>query len=299
MPERQLSEAPLRVSSELREAPLASPLRRFLALALDFLLMVPPSFAVAAGAALLALRLQDPAAFDALPAVLSHAPDRPAPDAALAAIAPVLVHQHAEGLPPEVAVAVHHGDGARAAGLLRALDFQFNLRIGGEEQAPLRPRTVRVEIAELIPHSVRAVATYGVMALYFGLLTARRRGQTLGKGLLGIRVARLDGHRLSLVESLERFVGYLHIPGSLGLSILDLWRDPNRRMAHDRVAHTVVIRVARRRRTPQPAARTASAPSDTAATANAAPPARVATTAGTAEAVGAPTPAAEGPRVDD
>lgn len=278
MSERQLSEAPLRVSSELQEAPLASPLRRFLALAVDFLLMVTPSFAVAAGAALLALRLQDPAAFAALPAVFAHEPTRPASDAALAAIAPVLVHQNAPGLPPEVAVAVHHGDGARTATLLRGYDFLFNLRIGGHENAPLPPRTIRVEVVEFIPHAVRAVATYGVMALYFGFLTATRRGQTLGKRLFGIRVVRLDGHRLSLVESLERFVGYLHIPGSLGLSILDLWRDPNRRMAHDRVAHTVVIRVARRRRTDsQPAARTASA----------------------AEAVGAPTPAAKGTRVDD
>jgi hypothetical protein len=159
MPERQLSEAPLRVSSELREAPLASPLRRFLALALDILLMVPPSFAVAAGAALLALRLQDPAAFAALPAVFAHEPARPASDAALAAIAPVLVHQNAPGLPPEVAVAVHHGDDASAAALLRDYDFLFNLRIGGHEDGPLRPHTIRVEVAEFIPHSVRAVAT--------------------------------------------------------------------------------------------------------------------------------------------
>jgi len=246
--QRALSEAPLRVSSELWDAPLASPWRRFLALALDFLLLVPPSFAVATGAALLALRLQDPAAFDALPAVFAHEPDRPAPPAALAAIAPVLVHLNAPGLPPEVAVAIHRGDRAAAAALLRDHDFLFNLRIGGQEHGPLEPRIIRVEFAELIPHEVRAVATYGVMAIYFGLLTAGRRGQTLGKRLLGIRVVRLDGHRLSLVESLERFVGYLHIPGSLGISILDLWRDPNRRMAHDRVAHTVVIRQSRRAR---------------------------------------------------
>jgi hypothetical protein len=253
--------------------------RRFFALALDFLLLVPPSFAVAAGAALLALRLQDPAAYDALPAVFAHEPARPAPPAALAAIAPVLVHQDAAGLPPEVAVAVHRGDRAAAAALLRDFDFLFNLRIGGEEHVPLRPRTIRIEIAELIPHELRAVATYGVMAIYFGLLTSGRRGQTVGKRLLGIRVVRLDGHRLSLVESLERFVGYLHIPGSLGISILDLWRDPNRRMAHDRVAHTVVVRQVRQAR-PAPgvdapvaasAAATGPASASTAATTDAAP----------------------------
>jgi len=284
--ERTLSEAPLRVSEQLRDATLAAPARRFLALALDFLLLVPPSFAVAAGAALLALRLQDPAAYAALPALYAHAPAHPAPDAALAAIAPVLVEHDAPGLPPEVAVAVHHGDGAAAAALLRDLDFQFNLRIGGEEQTPLRPRTVRVEIAQLIPHGLRAVASYGVMALYFGLLTARRRGQTLGKRLFGIRVARLDGHRLSLAESLERFVGYLHIPASLGMSLLDLWHDPNRRMAHDRVAHTVVIRTAR--------------PSGTAAaTAEAAPATATAPTAAPSAGGQDESAPAAPPRVDD
>jgi uncharacterized RDD family membrane protein YckC len=87
-----------------------------------------------------------------------------------------------------------------------------------------------------------------VGALYFTLLTRGRRGATLGKRLLGIRVVRLDGHRLSLMESFERFAGYLHIPGSLGLSLLDLWHDPNRRLPHDRTVHTAVLSVARRGR---------------------------------------------------
>lgn len=298
MAQRHLSEAPLRVSGALVEAPLASPLRRFLALALDFLLMVPPSFAVSTGAALLALRLQDPAAFAALPAVFAHEPDRPAPDEALAAIAPVLVHQDAEGLPPEVAVAVHHGDGARAAAVMRDLDFLFNLRIGGKEQAPPPPGIVRVEVAEFVPHSIRAVVSYGVTALYFGLLTASRRGQTLGKRLLGIRVVRLDGGRLSLLASLERFVGYLHIPGTLGISLFDLWHDPNRRMPHDRVAHTVVIRVRpalREGRAPAPA-RAQPAPEEPAPA-----PAASVTSADALPTTAAPTTTAATatPRVDD
>ena len=64
--------------------------------------------------------------------------------------------------------------------------------------------------------------------------------------MLGIRVVRLDGHRLSLMESFERFAGYLHIPGSLGIGLLDLWHDPNRRLPHDRAAHTAVVRAPRR-----------------------------------------------------
>jgi uncharacterized RDD family membrane protein YckC len=93
---------------------------------------------------------------------------------------------------------------------------------------------------------LRAAAVFGVGALYFTLLTRGRRGATLGKHLLGIRVVRLDGGRLSLRESFERFSGYFHIPSSLGLALLDLWHDPNRRLPHDRVVHTAVVRVSRR-----------------------------------------------------
>lgn len=149
-------------------------------------------------------------------------------------------------MPSEVEEAVHRHDLDRAAELLRPYRFVFQVSIGErEEERALAPKTIRVRVADVIPKATRALASYGLMGIYFGLLTAGRRGQTLGKHLLGIRVARLDGHRLSLLKSVERFVGYLHIPGSLGISLLDLWRDPNRRMAHDRVAHTAVLRVRR------------------------------------------------------
>lgn len=288
--ERHLSEAPLRVSGELWEAPLASPLRRALALAFDFVLLVVPSVVVAAGAALLALRLQDPAAFHALRTMVAgEARQGPARDEALAAIAPLLVRLDVDGLPPEVAMAVERGDRRRAGELLRETDLVFDFSLGGSH-AELAPGAIRVPVGHFLPSSLRAIASYGVMAVYFGLLTAGRRGQTLGKRLVGIRVARLDGERLSLLASLERFVGYLHIPGTLGISLFDLWHDPNRRMPHDRVAHTVVIRARpalRERRTPAPA------PAQP-ATVNAAPAASVAS----ADAATA-APATAAPRVDD
>jgi hypothetical protein len=292
--ERHLTEAPLRVSSELREVPLASPLRRALALAFDFVLLVVPAVLVAGGAALLALRLQDPAAFRALGTLVAGgAREGPAYDEAVAALAPLLVRLDAPGLSPEVALAVQRGDRGRAGELLRDTDLVFDFALGGSHQE-VEPGQVRVPAIDFLPPSLRAVASYGVMALYFGVLTAGRRGQTLGKRLLGIRVARLDGQRLSLPASLERFVGYLHIPGTLGISVLDLWHDRNRRMPHDRVAHTVVIRTRGRLRSAADARRLAAEPA-------AAPvPAPSAATAAPAAA----SSAAEGgagtaPRVDD
>jgi uncharacterized RDD family membrane protein YckC len=86
----------------------------------------------------------------------------------------------------------------------------------------------------------RGAALFGVPALYFTLLTARGR-RTLGKRLLHLRVRTLDGRPLGVWASFERFGSYLAVPGTLGLGLLDLWLEPNRRLAHDRGAGTVVV----------------------------------------------------------
>jgi len=56
-------------------------------------------------------------------------------------------------------------------------------------------------------------------------------------------VVRLDAGRLGLLESFERFVGYAQVPASLFTALLDFWRDPNRRLPHDRLSGTLVVRV--------------------------------------------------------
>ena len=247
MSTRYLSDESLRVLDELRGRPLASPLRRALALGVDWAVLVLPTVAVALGAALLSLRLSDPGGYRALLALWRGGPAEPAArHELLKDIAPLLVHADAPGLPIAVAAAVQSGDLDGAAALLEDVDFMFSLALGQHDATPLQPHQVRIEVEHFIPKALRAAAIFGVGALYFTVLTRGRRGATLGKRLLGVRVVRLDGHRLSLIESFERFAGYLHIPGSLGLSLLDLWHDPNRRLPHDRAAHTAVVRAPRR-----------------------------------------------------
>ncbi|MFH1177942.1 MAG: RDD family protein [Acidobacteriota bacterium] len=244
---RYVSEEHFRVASELAGQPLASPLRRGLALFVDWVILTLPSIAVALGAALLSLRLADPQGLRALQTVWNARSASPAAiRAAQTDLAPLLVRLHAPGLPAAVAAAVEAGDGEQAGALLAGHDFDFSLAIGPHRDVVLQPGHIRIELEKLIPKSLRAIALFGVGALYFTLLTRGRRGATPGKRLLGIRVARLDGGRLSLIESLERFSGYFHIPGSLGLSLLDLWHNPNRQQPHDRVVHTVVLRAGRR-----------------------------------------------------
>ncbi len=244
---RTLSLQPLRVAPDLVGVPIASPARRALAFAVDYILLLIPSVAVAVGVAYVSLRAAEPVALDGLMRLVRRgSASTEDSHRALRDTVALLARHHAEGLPAAAVAAVEVGDLDRAAALTEGYDFVFSLAIGEFGEPELPPRTVRVQIGEFVPKGLRALAIYGVLAIYFTLLTSFG-GRTLGKRLLGIRVASLDGHRLSISESLERFVGYLHIPGTLGVSLLYLWHDPNRRLPHDRVANTVVLRVPRAR----------------------------------------------------
>ena len=244
---RILSAEPLRVAPELIGAPLASPTRRAVAFAVDMALLVVPSMLVALAAALASLAMTQPKALGALRALIFH--DRSLTPTerhgALRELAPLLVRIEADGLPPGVSEDVRAGNLDRAADEIGKRNLSITLSPPEQPTPGVPEGAVRFPLERLIPEALRGVTLYGVAALYFGLLTRGRKRATLGKRLVGIRVVRLDGERLSLLESLERFVGYLHIPGTLFVGLLDLWRDPDRRLAHDRVAHTAVVRTAR------------------------------------------------------
>ncbi len=259
---RQVRETHARLSPEVEGRTLASPFRRLVAHVLDGLLLIVPTLAVAVGAAGLALRASDRPAYDALGSLLAgKAKTAEAQHAALRALAPLLVRIEAPGLPPAIAVAVEEGKRDEAAELLANADLEFTLRVvEGEDERPLAPGKIRVSIEKLIPGAIRALAVLGVPALYFTVLTTAF-GATLGKRLAGIRVRRLDGERLPLVESFERFTGYLHVPALLGWPLADLWRNPNRQMPHDRTVHTVVVLAREERAAPPPPAPDPETPS--------------------------------------
>jgi uncharacterized RDD family membrane protein YckC len=252
MSTRLLSDAPFHVVPDLVGAPLASPRRRLAAFAADYVILIVPTVIVAVGAAWLALRIGDPPALRTLIGmVASDRAERAQQPDFMRRMTPLLVRYEADGVPCAVVTAVEEGDIERAAAALQGYDILVAYNLEETHKVVTKEKTITLRLDHMIPKGLRAIVLYSVGALYFALLTTR--GATLGKRMMGIRVVRLDGHRLTLMESLERFVGYLHIPGSLGLSLLDLWRDPNRRMPHDRVVHTAVIRVVKPRPTPRPA----------------------------------------------
>lgn len=82
----------------------------------------------------------------------------------------------------------------------------------------------------------------GWVGVYFTLFLAWWSGQTPGKRFLGLRVVRLDGERLTLWVSFERFGGYAAGLATGLLGFAQVFWDPNRQAIHDRIAHTVVIR---------------------------------------------------------
>jgi uncharacterized RDD family membrane protein YckC len=247
MTARALAASPLRVHADLLGLRLASPFRRLCAFLLDGVILFLPSVAVAVGAAALSLWFADPAALHAVTTLFRQGPHDAAQVArSLEALAPVLVRTQAEGLPPSVALAVHESDLPRAGELLSEYSIDITMT-PGTDASPLAPGHIRFEAERLLPRGLRSAALFGTAALYFTFFASGRRTATIGKWIFGMRVRRLDGRPLTWWESFERFGGYLASLGTLGLGLLDFWRDPNRRLAHDRISSTVVLRSSRGR----------------------------------------------------
>ncbi len=265
-PERRFSVEALRVSPELVGRPLASPVRRLLAQAVDFVILWVPVVAVAMAAAAGSLALREPAAWRAIH-VLAVPSSVTIPveqrRQAVRDLLPLLVRLEAPGLPPAAVAALEEGDVERAVTLLDGYDFSFSLKIGESQEVARPPKTIVLEFEKTIPTGLRVIAISGLVALYFTLFLSYGGGATPGKRLLGIRVVHLGGERLGLLESFERFLGLIEIPATGGLGLISLWKDPNRRLPHDRVAHTVVLRVARAEAQPAHAAPGASSPEST------------------------------------
>jgi uncharacterized RDD family membrane protein YckC len=66
-------------------------------------------------------------------------------------------------------------------------------------------------------------------------------GQTPGKMLLGVRVIRVDGRRLSIKRSILRFLGYIVSLVVFFLGFLWILADNRRQGWHDKIADTCVV----------------------------------------------------------
>lgn len=92
---------------------------------------------------------------------------------------------------------------------------------------------------------IRLVATIGSLStvtfLYTVLLWVFAHGQTVGKAVVGLRVVRLDGRHLTLLNAIARYFMYFVSIFCFGLGILWVLVDDRRQGWHDKVARTCVI----------------------------------------------------------
>jgi hypothetical protein len=82
---------------------------------------------------------------------------------------------------------------------------------------------------------------FGWAAAYFSLLPFWFRGQTIGKGLFGLRIVELTGKPLGLMTCFGRYGGYAAGLATGGVGFLQILWDPNRQAVEDKLAHTVVV----------------------------------------------------------
>lgn len=82
---------------------------------------------------------------------------------------------------------------------------------------------------------------FGWAAVYFSVFVAWFNGQTVGKMLCRIRVAKIDAKPLSFWESFERYGGYSAGLATGLLGFLQIMWDPNRQAIHDKISETVVL----------------------------------------------------------
>lgn len=83
----------------------------------------------------------------------------------------------------------------------------------------------------------------GWSGLYFTAFLALWRGQTPGKRVFGTRVVRLDGREMTWWCAFERFGGYAASLATGLLGFFQIFWDANRQGIHDKVVHTVVVKL--------------------------------------------------------
>ena len=85
--------------------------------------------------------------------------------------------------------------------------------------------------------NIFAIGFTPIYFLFFWILA----GQTIGQSLLGVRVVRLNGRRMTFLSGIRRLLGYLACLLSLGIGFLWVLIDDRRQGWHDKFAGTCVI----------------------------------------------------------
>jgi uncharacterized RDD family membrane protein YckC len=85
-------------------------------------------------------------------------------------------------------------------------------------------------------------AGFLVGLVYHWFFLTRNKGQTPGKGLMKIRVIKVDGSPISDSDALLRYVGYIVNSFCIGIGWVWALLDTNKQGWHDKIAKTYVVK---------------------------------------------------------
>jgi len=264
--QRRVTPQALNVAPELLGRPLATPVRRLAAMAIDLLLVAVISGAanawlLAAGAFAAWGLIRRPGGVQRgrprwLAPVVGALLLVGAVDAwRLRVAAPKLDEPDAA----EVALVASRTLSTAASGLATVASSpgrdEALARVAGEaawEAMAARVKTLEAEVKRLrgAPPDWREKAAawldelglgYGGALLYFTLVPLWWPGQTAGKRLLGLRVVEITGAPMTTVLAFKRFGGYIAGLATGGVGLAQVMWDPNAQGLHDRAARTLVL----------------------------------------------------------
>jgi uncharacterized RDD family membrane protein YckC len=94
-----------------------------------------------------------------------------------------------------------------------------------------------------ISESNQSIIISLLSAFYFIFFWAYQNGQTLGKKAFGLQIVKENGQQLDLVTAIVRYLGSFISSFILSLGYLAIVFDKRKMGWHDKLAHTVVIKV--------------------------------------------------------
>ncbi|HRX52503.1 MAG TPA: RDD family protein [Candidatus Krumholzibacteria bacterium] len=237
----RVTDEPLRIAPRLMDHPLASVRRRFAALAVDLLLFAGTMMLLFTGASLISFHREDPTLLHDTRAAMAGQGDS---RAVLGRFLRIALNRSPDFLEPDMKAAVEAGDwetlqrevGGDSTSLTYAARKDSRFVRDGDQR--------RLEIGnDILLGPFSTVFSWGAFFVgWFTLAFWIGNGRTAGKRLFGLRVARLDGRRLTLWDSFGRAGSYTASGATLLLGFLEAAWHPNRQALHDKVSGTVVLR---------------------------------------------------------
>jgi hypothetical protein len=162
---------------------------------------------------------------------------------AVTGLARMVAHRKPELVPHELKDLLLLHDDAPLAEALRG--YSFGADWGSDDGGTIwdhEARSLSLR-GDVLLGGYRPFLSLGMVFLaWHALWTRRWAGRSPGKAPLGIRVVRLDGKPLGLLDCFERAGSYAATAGTMGMGFLTVLWDENRRALHDRAAGTVVLR---------------------------------------------------------